>query len=54
MNEEISATDRMMLEGLYWWDIPSLFHCPIERDRVPLDIAPVELKTRIVFVLSKN
>lgn len=41
MNEEISAQDRMMLDGLYWWDIPTLFRCPVERDPAQLDIALV-------------
>ena len=41
MNENLSAEDQMMLEGLYWWDIPSLFRCPIERDPAQLDIALV-------------
>ncbi len=41
MTQEISASDRMMLEGLYWWDIPTLFRCPLERDPAELDIALV-------------
>ncbi len=41
MTEEISASDRMMLESLYWWDIASLFRCPIQRDPAELDIALV-------------
>ncbi|MDH3219460.1 MAG: arginase family protein [Gammaproteobacteria bacterium] len=41
MSEEINADDRMMLESLYWWDIPTLFRCPIERDPSALDIALV-------------
>lgn len=41
MSENLSAEDRMMLEGLYWWDIPTLFRCPIERDPAMLDIALV-------------
>jgi hypothetical protein len=28
MNDEISASDRLMLESLYWWDVPTLFRCP--------------------------
>jgi guanidinopropionase len=41
MSDDISADDQMMLNGLYWWDIPSLFRCPIERDPEQLDIALV-------------
>ena len=28
MTDTISADDKMMLEGLYWWDIPTLFRAP--------------------------
>ena len=28
MTENLSAEDQMMLQSLYWWDIPSLFRCP--------------------------
>lgn len=31
----------MMVDGLYWWDIPTLFRCPIERDPNNCDIALV-------------
>ncbi|MCP4876214.1 MAG: agmatinase [Gammaproteobacteria bacterium] len=41
MTVEISDDDKMMLESLYWWDIPTLFRCPIERDPEQLDIALV-------------
>jgi guanidinopropionase len=41
MNDEVSAQDQMMLDGLYWWDIPTLFRCPVERDPAQLDIALV-------------
>jgi guanidinopropionase len=37
----LSEQDRMMLEGLYWWDIPTLFRCPLERDPDNCDIALV-------------
>ena len=37
----ISESDQMMLEGLYWWDIPTLFRCPLERNPENLDIALV-------------
>ena len=37
----LSEQDQMMLEGLYWWDIPTLFRCPIERDPANCDIALV-------------
>ena len=41
MTEELSADDRMMLESLYWWDVATLFRCPLERDPSELDIALV-------------
>ena len=41
MNRPLSDEDRMMLEGLYWWDIPTLFRCPLERDPGQCDIALV-------------
>ena len=31
--------DQLMLESLYWWDIPTFFRCPIERDPDNCDIA---------------
>ena len=36
---ELSPSDQMMLEGLYWWDIPTLFRCPVDRDPRGCDIA---------------
>ena len=30
-----------MLDSLYWWDIPTLFRCPVERDPSACDIALV-------------
>ena len=39
--KEISKEDAKMLESLYWWDIPTLFRCPIERDPEKSDIALV-------------
>jgi len=36
---ELSASDQMMIEGLYWWDIPTLFRCPVDRDPRGCDIA---------------
>ena len=33
--------DRMMVEGLYWWGIPSLFRCPVDPDPANCDIALV-------------
>jgi hypothetical protein len=26
------ATDRMMMETLYWWGVPTLFRCPHDAD----------------------
>ncbi len=37
----LSEQDRMMVEGLYWWVIPTLFRCPLERDPGNCDIALV-------------
>lgn len=37
----LDASDRMMLESLYWWDIATLFRCPLERDPRNCDIALV-------------
>ncbi len=37
----LSDQDRMMVEGLYWWDIPTLFRCPLDRDPDNCDIALV-------------
>ncbi len=37
----LSEQDRMMVEGLYWWDVPTLFRCPLERDPDKCDIALV-------------
>ncbi len=28
MGVNLSDDDKMMLESLYWWDIPTLFRCP--------------------------
>ena len=41
MSVNLSDDDKMMMESLYWWDIPTLFRCPIERDPKQLDIALV-------------
>jgi guanidinopropionase len=38
---ELGPQDRMMVEGLYWWGIPSLFRCPVETDPAGCDIALV-------------
>ena len=38
---ELSPSDQMMIEGLYWWDIATLFRCPLERDPANCDIALV-------------
>lgn len=39
--DSLSPTDQLMLESLYWWDIPTLFRCPIERDPANCEIALV-------------
>ncbi|MFT5741517.1 MAG: guanidinopropionase, partial [Gammaproteobacteria bacterium] len=41
MTDELSKDDKLMMESLYWWDIPTLFRAPIERDPTKLDIALV-------------
>ena len=41
MSVNLSDDDKMMMESLYWWDIPTLFRCPLERDPSKLDIALV-------------
>ncbi len=41
MGVNLSDDDKMMMESLYWWDIPTLFRCPLERDPGKLDIALV-------------
>ena len=33
--------DRMMVEGLYWWGVPTLFRCPVDPDPAACDIALV-------------
>ena len=38
---ELSPGDQMMIEGLYWWDIPTFFRCPLDRDPNNTDIALV-------------
>ena len=40
-SQHLSDTDKMMLESLYWWDIPTLFRAPLERDPANADIALV-------------
>jgi guanidinopropionase len=39
--DELSATDRMMLEGLYWWGPATLFRCDVVSDPAGVDIALV-------------
>jgi guanidinopropionase len=40
-DQELDPRDRMMVEGLYWWAIPSLFRCPVNADPAACDIALV-------------
>ncbi len=37
----LSDADKMMLDSLYWWDIPTLFRAPLDRDPANADIALV-------------
>ncbi|MFN8185906.1 MAG: arginase family protein [Gaiellales bacterium] len=39
--EGLDPRDRMMVEGLYWWGVPSLFRCPVDPDPAACDIALV-------------
>ena len=39
--DHLSDSDKMMLESLYWWDIPTLFRTPLDRDPANTDIALV-------------
>jgi guanidinopropionase len=41
MISEITEKDKLIMESLYWWDIPTLFRCPLERDPNDCDIALV-------------
>ena len=38
---ELTSADKLMLQSLYWWDIPTFFRCPVERDPRECDIALV-------------
>ena len=38
MNTDIDKQKRMM-EGLYWWGVPTLFRCPYSDDPSECDIA---------------
>ena len=37
--DELTPGDRMMVEGLYWWGIPTLFRCPVDPDPTACDVA---------------
>jgi guanidinopropionase len=37
----LDPRDRMMVEGLYWWGVPSLFRCPVDPHPADCDIALV-------------
>ena len=37
----LTSADELMLQSLYWWDIPTFFRCPVERDAADCDIALV-------------
>jgi guanidinopropionase len=39
--EHLSESDRMMVEGLYWWGVPTFFRCPHVTDPNEADIALV-------------
>jgi guanidinopropionase len=36
--DELDPRDRMMVDGLYWWGVPSLFRCPVDPDPAACDI----------------
>jgi guanidinopropionase len=39
--DELDPGDRMMVEGLYWWGVASLFRCPVDADPAACDLALV-------------
>jgi len=39
--EDLGDDDKMMVESLYWWGVPSLFRCPVVADPAECDIALV-------------
>ncbi len=41
MIDDLTPDDELMMSSLYWWGIPSLFRCPIEKDPAECDIALV-------------
>ncbi len=41
MIEDLTPDDRIMMESLYWWGIPTLFRCPAIADPGACDIALV-------------
>lgn len=41
MFDELPPTDRMMIEGLYWWGPATLFRCEVSGDPTECDIALV-------------
>ena len=40
-NAKLESHDELMLQSLYWWDIPTFFRCPLERDPSKCDVALV-------------
>ena len=41
MVDDLTPDDELMMSSLYWWGIPSLFRCPIEKDPTQCDITLV-------------
>lgn len=39
--DDLNPTDRMMVESLYWWGVPTLFRCPHDPDPAACDIGLV-------------
>jgi guanidinopropionase len=39
--DELDPRDRMMVEGLYWWGVASLFRCPVDPEPANCDVALV-------------
>ncbi len=39
--DDLNPTDRMMVDSLYWWGVPTLFRCPHDPDPAACDIALV-------------
>ena len=41
MSQTDKSADDLMVEGLYWWGVPTMFRCPHDPDPNNCDIALV-------------